>query len=568
MNESIVKKFHGVPQHVKAAISRPEVLEKLERLEDTYNVSLAETLIRLAAKDLRLDTLPGHLTAAFSLSPNETKELAASLTKDILTPILPYLNEPAAPMQPSGQRPVQPPVPSQPSARAPEQPRRVQDVAPRRVPQPVFSREVGQPPSQTLEPVPAAPKQARTAPPPPKLPVEVAPFVPPAVEQPKIAPTPPVPRLSSPPRNVPSTPVPSPVSGPKPLPPPPNRPSGIPSQPTTRKSVASYAVSPEDEQDIVKHRDRLAEMGGVSPTADLERVIADLVDKRALTFATPVLEKRFVTAMLSRLRDVRTSVALQELLERSEKIGGLGFSPSLVHSVIEDVDGLARQLHEKGVLPPPSIKSKPRPSVPAVAPAPMKTVPVSPLPFSSVPTVDAKVPVPSATPIASPHPTPPPPRRPPAPPIPAAPASPEAPKAPFVERPQLRRRPAATEQHGRPMMADVTVPRQKPMGPVDELGALTVREFRALAPDPREAANKILEKIDLLTEESYPLRAESVKAWRTSPLFRLYVELGQESLAREKTIEEVLAARQGSSAPSLSLQEFAIIADINKRLIP
>lgn len=557
MNESIVKKFRGVPQAVKAAISRPEVLEKLERLEDTYDVSLAETLIRLAAKDLRLDALPGHLTTAFSLSPEETKELTASLTKDILGPILSYLNEPAAPVRPPTQQ-----APQRPSA--PAQPMRVQAEGPPPVPAPRAPSPI---PPRPVSPVP---QQPRTAPPPPKLPVAPASLIAPARPQPKIAAPAPAPRLPSPP--VPSQPpapprVAVPTPQPKPLP---TIPPTVPPQ-AVRRSVATYVVSPEDEADIAKHRDRLTQMSGASPTADLERVIAELVDRRALTFATPVLEKRFVTATLSRLRDVRTSAALQELLERSEKIGGLGLSHSLVRAIIEDVDALARQLHEKGALPPPAMKPKPRPSGPPPVTAPMVAVPVSPLPLRAAPgpSVQQNPPKPVPAPMAVPAaPRPSSVVRRPSPPQPLPNPMPAAIRKPLlVDRPQIRR-PAATDQHGRPMMADVTVPRQKPMGPVDELAALNVREFRALAPNPRDAANKILEKIDLLTEESYPLRAESVKAWRGSPLFRLYVELGQESLVREKTIEEVVASRQETNTPSLSLQEFAIIADINKHLIP
>lgn len=513
MNETIVKKFRGVPQNVKAAISSPEALERLERLEDAYGVSLAETLIRVAVKELPLGALPTHFVDALGLSLPEAKELAEKLERDLLAPIADYLR--SAPQQPSA-------IP---------QPQKPQQQIP-----------VIAPSAPTPKPV-IAPKVPRTAPPPPRLPGDDIQRPAAAIPTPQKALTPPpvAPRLPSPP------PAQQPQA-PKPAP-----------QPTTVKSTASYVVSAEDEVDIAKHRDRLAQMGGASPTADLERVIASLIRKRALRFASPVLEKRFVTAVLSRLRDVRTSAALQEILARSEKVGGLGFEPQLVGSIVVDVDTLSKELHATGKIPvltepqafvptPPRAASVPRAPVPqTAAPRPPAPKPVAPPVAALVP----PMPLPART---TPSAVPPRPIPVPKPPVPAAPAP--------------MRRPAQAPTMGRPVMADVTVPRPKPMGPIDEIAGLTIQEFRALSPNPREAAEKILERIDLLTEESYPLRAESVKAWRRSPLFRLYVELGQESLSRERSMEEVVNARQTTDGATLTLQEFSVIADLNRKLIP
>ena len=53
-------------------------------------------------------------------------------------------------------------------------------------------------------------------------------------------------------------------------------------------------------------------------------------------------------------------------------------------------------------------------------------------------------------------------------------------------------------------------------GPVEELRAITLVDFRRLSRDPSEAAMKIKDKIDLLTGESFEKRSAGIAAWTAS----------------------------------------------------
>ncbi len=104
------------------------------------------------------------------------------------------------------------------------------------------------------------------------------------------------------------------------------------------------------------------------------------------------------------------------------------------------------------------------------------------------------------------------------------------------------------------------------MGPIDELKNMDTTSFRRLARDPKAACEKIREKIQLLQDEDYGKKLEGIKGWRTSPIYRLYLAIGQESILEKKSVSEILLARQRAGKDSLSQDEFDAIMDINKAL--
>lgn len=124
-----------------------------------------------------------------------------------------------------------------------------------------------------------------------------------------------------------------------------------------------------------------------------------------------------------------------------------------------------------------------------------------------------------------------------------------------------------------PSMADIVPPSLAPqpagpvvMGPIDELQAMSLGEFRSFGPNPRAAAQHLLEKISLLEQESIARKAEGIDAWKASPLNQLYVKIGNESLARTAPIEQVIQSMQQAGEETLTPQEFDAIADLNRQL--
>ena len=113
---------------------------------------------------------------------------------------------------------------------------------------------------------------------------------------------------------------------------------------------------------------------------------------------------------------------------------------------------------------------------------------------------------------------------------------------------------------GRPKVEDVKF-ETKLYGPIEELGAFKIEDFRRLAKDPAEAANKISAKLDLLEDESLAKKAEGIKALKSSPLYKDYSEIMNQAIMAGKSIEQVLVEN-----PKMSTNEFKAIMNLNKSL--
>ncbi|MBN2884682.1 hypothetical protein JXE04_02030 [Patescibacteria group bacterium] len=109
--------------------------------------------------------------------------------------------------------------------------------------------------------------------------------------------------------------------------------------------------------------------------------------------------------------------------------------------------------------------------------------------------------------------------------------------------------------------------RPKVMGPLEELRYLDLVNFRRLGANPKEITNKITNKIHLLEKDGYDHMVEGVKAWRQSPVNRLYVRLVQEAIISDMTLREAIADKQSKSKDSLSIEEIEAIVSMNNKLM-
>lgn len=148
-------------------------------------------------------------------------------------------------------------------------------------------------------------------------------------------------------------------------------------------------------------------------------------------------------------------------------------------------------------------------------------------------------------------------------PPPPAPAAPPAPRPAAAGRKTVR--PAEEPGQGKVRMQDVKyVP--KLTGPIDELGEMDIVNFRRLSADPALAAGKIKEKLEFLEGESYSQRLKGIEAWRQSPLNKMYLGAGNESLGNNVPVGDVLSKKQQTEENAMSLKEFHAIMQLNKDL--
>lgn len=117
----------------------------------------------------------------------------------------------------------------------------------------------------------------------------------------------------------------------------------------------------------------------------------------------------------------------------------------------------------------------------------------------------------------------------------------------------------------KPLVSDV-VPVSRLMGPIDELRSLTLKDFRRLGDNPQAIKNELEEKISLLEEESFSEKIKGIKAWRSSPVYQNYLEIGQISISEGKSISQVIKELTAQGRPTLTLEEFDVIGDLSEEL--
>jgi hypothetical protein len=336
-----------------------------------------------------------------------------------------------------------------------------------------------------------------------------------------------------------------------------------------QKPASAFFYHAEDESDIAKHRQRLDQMQPV-PVVDPNAVADRIATEQGLRFDDPNLAARYRTVAVAALKGIRKNYDTKDLLTRSTKIGGLGFSAEAADQLLAKFAARAGELGSP-VSPSgarePTVPASPRrterPEIPTAPTVPLRTLTPRPVATGAPPPPPPNLPV-SSTPqpadaLGRSGLT-----------IPAvsAPSSPSAtatvpPPVPPPVRPAPA--PRVSEPRGRPVVADVRRPKRT-VGPVDELGLLTVDDLRRLDRDPEVALTKVWNKLENLGKESFALFAEGVKGWRRSPLYHLYVFMGTESMSSGRAVDEVANARNAANQPTLTPHEFGLVADFNRHL--
>jgi len=340
---------------------------------------------------------------------------------------------------------------------------------------------------------------------------------------------------------------------------------------------------------------------------DPQNLIKEILTQTGLKFTDPALQSRFDRAILSWFKDVRDSGELKDTLTKSPKIGGIGFSEEAANAILNQLaiqkakaqrnnqdlaklisdyeakQGGIKQVQESEidvaakVATPQNVYQQPvaSPEVTidqilqqraqeAGRPTPMPQAPQAPVsPVTSqtpqtTPFIEGieqeeqflenteELPSPVA-PGQNIAPQPVAPQRAALPPI----------RPPEIRQPLIRQ----TDQvSNRPQMSDVKF-EPKLYGPLDELAAMSLADFRRLSKDPWQSIQKISGKIAILEGESMVRKNEGIRALKSSPLYNIYADIMNRALVEGKTFEQVIAERG-----DINITEFKAIMELNKSL--
>lgn len=168
------------------------------------------------------------------------------------------------------------------------------------------------------------------------------------------------------------------------------------------------------------------------------------------------------------------------------------------------------------------------------------------------------------------------------------------PEPPKIEPPKLELKPKAEEHTpemistpsmpkvmrgeqispAKPLMSDVVakanlVPNKEKTvltGPVQELENMLLPTFRRYGNTASERAQKLLQKINTLEKESVTKKTMGIAAWRKSPVYKLYLDLGASSLIKGQEVSQMIAEQKAAGQEVLTIEEFSAIGDLNKLL--
>jgi hypothetical protein len=119
--------------------------------------------------------------------------------------------------------------------------------------------------------------------------------------------------------------------------------------------------------------------------------------------------------------------------------------------------------------------------------------------------------------------------------------------------------------NGKIKMSDVK--KIKVTGPIDELKFMDLVNFRRLSVDPKEIFVKIKQKLEILKNIDYGKMLEGVKAWRQSPVNKLYLKMFFKASDEGKSILEVIEELKDSNQEYLTYEEVEALIEFNRNLL-
>lgn len=138
-------------------------------------------------------------------------------------------------------------------------------------------------------------------------------------------------------------------------------------------------------------------------------------------------------------------------------------------------------------------------------------------------------------------------------------------QAPAQPQTQIARKSLSGLDEKKEVMADVKFGPQL-MGPIEELRTMDLVNLRRLGTNQEEIVSELLERVDLLAEESMQQKIDGIKAWQKSPVYQKYLNIGYKSISENKPVENIIADQAAKGEKVMSFEEFQAIMEANSQL--
>jgi len=316
-----------------------------------------------------------------------------------------------------------------------------------------------------------------------------------------------------------------------------------PPPPAIIKNTASFYFHPEDEEEAAKYQmDKF--ILPIQKKYSLDKIVFKIIENYKLVLSDQ-LKSRLRLIVFNYLRDRRSDVDTQSLFFKKADIGGLDLPKEIADNLFEFLKEIKEKIKvNTGIVVNEKDEAVQFQAVykkPEFGPQEK----IKPIVLNKIPLADQLI-------------------------GPDQPASdgvsdlpPRPGLTPKVNGPLPRfQRPVKTSAK----QVDDVKKDYKLSGPVEELSSLSLEIFHRLGEITSQRTAKIISKIDFLSQKSIAKRSAGIRAWRQSPLYRMYVALGQASMEHNLPVEQIIEEYAKKGHQIISLEEFEAISDLNRQL--
>jgi len=320
-----------------------------------------------------------------------------------------------------------------------------------------------------------------------------------------------------------------------------------PATPKVKPSVMKEKVN-FDLEEVAPHEESRQKREGDQKL--IEEMVNNVIQRLKIKFSDAVVENRFRGVLASYFRGVRQTKEVGYLFGLPKMSGGLELPKDKIAIILTVLEQAAQDFHKARrdvVAKPFDVAMMQRAEDvehQLTAPVPVKVEPKSGLDkiLAAKPNIAE-----SAT---------------------KAPMPSNVARQAYVSKPEVVR-PVATDDNqvksvgaSRPQIHDMKVDRRL-VGPVEELEIMDLVNLRQLGKTAEEMQAQLKRKFDYLAEQALVKKVEGVRAWKKSPVFRLYIAMTYEGLRERKPMTEVIRARQIANHDCLTLSEYEMMGRVN-----
>lgn len=512
-----LKKYNKLPKELKDRINAPSVVLAMEKIEQAYGVSLALLVIKLMIKDITVESLNNYFIANEKFAADKADKIVKELKEKVLFAAADYL----------GLQKVSA-VKAERRAETPK-PEKESHLVKYQNHLPALAKATAGKPTDAMASQPADKSKAVAA----------------------------IKELKEIKKSAP-----------------------VSSEKATEQAAAvhgsSFFFAPEDEEEI-RELTKKAIIGdsAPAPSAEVDEKVSAIIRAAEIDFGSEFLVDRFKQILRTYVKGIRSGIDTKITLKKPFDSGGLSFDEESANKIVALADNIIgnktpapNPRPQKIAVPEDVLASRGGVAKTGQANS-LKNIGSRDVGYdfaSSVKKASLKPAAVQATAINPVIKT-----------IPSGSASVRKMEAVEAKKeiPKLTIRPISETSVGKVRMDDIKyVPlpanarsEMQTMTPIDELRIMDLTTFRRMGQqDPFRSASKVKDKIKLLEEENYNKKTEGIKAWRSSPVNQLYLEIGEKSISENKPVDVIMAERKFSGQAFLTNLEFEAIMDLNKEL--